>query len=114
MDNKYSIGQAKLGDLVQSDANGDKVICLVVGLPDKVNNFHYVKLPVLNLPNNLFFQKTVSFPTNRIQGFYIYIFSLPLSSLGSGASAIISLARGKSRSFPRLLSLRSIPMSLNV
>ena len=55
MSDKFSIGQAKLGDLVQSDANGDKVICLVVGLPDKVNNFHYVKLKVLNEPSNRFF-----------------------------------------------------------
>ena len=55
MDNKFSIGQAKLGDLVQSDANGDKVICLVVGLPDNHHNFQYVKLKVLNKPRNSFF-----------------------------------------------------------
>ena len=58
MDNKYSIGPAKLGDLVQSDANGDKVICLVVGLPDRANNFHYVKLKVLSQQSNKFFPKT--------------------------------------------------------
>jgi hypothetical protein len=55
MSNKYSIGQAKLGDLVQSDRNGYRVICLVVGLPDKVNNFQYVKLKVMNETGSRFF-----------------------------------------------------------
>ena len=70
MDNKFSIGQAKLGDLVQSDQNGYKVICLVVGLPDKVNNFQYVKLKVLIEPSNRFFpQQGKTFhqsPHNRL------------------------------------------------
>ena len=58
MSDKFRIGQAQLGDLVQSDTNGVKVICLVVGLPDKVNNFHYVKLKVLSPQASKFFPKT--------------------------------------------------------
>ena len=70
MSDKFCIGQAKLGDLVQSDTNGDNVIGLVVGLPDRANNFHYVKLKVLSKPSNRFFpQQGKTFhqsPHNRL------------------------------------------------